>query len=164
MLTSIEEKTGSREETRIRPDIPGRPGRDAGRESGYKRHGTVPVIAAMNVAAGEIIASRIRRTDSVTFMSLLLMPGQSMAPGLRIPLIMGNGSSRTLKATRAWITGLPGFSVTYTPEHASWLNIVPCQNPAQGLTCCFTLGARADPSRLPVHGPGAWLAGALGTQ
>lgn len=34
---------------------------------------------------------------------------------------------------------------------------MPCQNPAQGLTCCLTLGARADPS-LPVHGPGVgWL-------
>ena len=40
----------------------------------------------MNVAAGEIIASRIRRNGSVTFMSFLLRPGQSMAPGLRIHL------------------------------------------------------------------------------
>jgi hypothetical protein len=33
----------------------------------------------MNVATGEIIASRIRRNDSVTFMSFLLMLDQSMA-------------------------------------------------------------------------------------
>src|SRR5712692_3856826 len=32
------------------------------------------------------------------------------------------------------------------------------------VTCCFTLGARADPSRLPVHGPGAGLAGAPGAR
>ena len=31
---------------------------------------------------------------------------------------------------------------------------VLCQNPAQGLTCCFTLSVRAYPSRLPIHGPG----------
>jgi hypothetical protein len=30
---------------------------------------------------------------------------------------------------------------------------VLCQNSAYGLTCCFRLGARADPSRLLVHGP-----------
>ena len=126
VLISIGEKTGTQAETRIRPDIPGRPGRDARdarREFEYKRHGTVSIIAAMNVTAGEIIASRIRRNDSVTFMSFLLMPGQSTAPGLRIRLIMDNGSSHTSKATRAWITAHPRFSVTYTPKHASWLNM-----------------------------------------
>jgi hypothetical protein len=32
------------------------------------------------------------------------------------------------------------------------------------LTCCFTLGVRADPSRLSVYGPGVRLAGAPGAQ
>ena len=58
-----------------------------------------------------------------TFMSFLLMPGQSMAPGLRIHPIMDNGSSHTSKATRAQITAHRRFSVTYTPKHASWLNM-----------------------------------------
>jgi hypothetical protein len=39
---------------------------------------------------------------------------------------------------------------------------VLCQNPEHRLTCCFTLGARAHPSGLPVHGPGARLAGTAG--
>jgi hypothetical protein len=34
-------------------------------------------------------------------------------------------------------------------------NPVPCQNSTRGLTCCFTLGACAHPSRLRVHGPNA---------
>ena len=92
VLISIDEKTGIQAKPRIRPDIPGRPGRDARREFEYQRHGTVSIIAAMNVATGEIIASRIRRNDSVTFMSFPLMLDQSMAPGLRIHLIMDNGS------------------------------------------------------------------------
>jgi hypothetical protein len=37
------------------------------------------------------------------------------------------------------------------------------ENPVQGLTCCFTLGARADPSRLPLHGSGVRLARAPGS-
>jgi hypothetical protein len=41
---------------------------------------------------------------------------------------------------------------------------VLCQNPVQGLTCCFTLGARAHSPHLPVHGPGVRLAGAAGAQ
>jgi hypothetical protein len=54
VLISIGEKTGIQAKTRIRSDIPGRPGRDARRELEYKRHGTVSIIAAMNVATGEI--------------------------------------------------------------------------------------------------------------
>jgi len=41
---------------------------------------------------------------------------------------------------------------------------VLCQNPAHSLTCCFTIGARAYPPRLPVHGPRVRLAGAPGAQ
>jgi hypothetical protein len=40
------------------------------------------VIAAMNVAADEVISQRIARNDSVTFVKFLLMLGQSIAPGL----------------------------------------------------------------------------------
>ena len=41
---------------------------------------------------------------------------------------------------------------------------VLCHNTVQGLTCCFTLGARADPSCLLAHDPGVRLAGAPGAQ
>ena len=39
-----------------------------------------------------------------------------------------------------------------------------CQNPAQGLTSCFTLCTRAHSPHLLVHGPGARLAGAAGAE
>ena len=41
---------------------------------------------------------------------------------------------------------------------------VLCQNSTHGLTCCFTIGARAYPPHLPVHGPRVRLAGAPGAQ
>jgi hypothetical protein len=44
------------------PQIRARPGRDARREFEYVRHGTISVIAAMNVATGEVIAERIEKT------------------------------------------------------------------------------------------------------
>ncbi len=36
---------------------------------------------------------------------------------------MDNGSSRTSGATRAWIAAHPRITVTYTPKHASWLDM-----------------------------------------
>jgi transposase len=124
VLVSIDEKTGIQARTRTRPDVPLRAGRDARREFEYVRHGTVSIIAAMNVTTGEVITQRITRNDSVTFMNFLAMLDQHIAPGLHIRLIMDNGSSHTSKATRAWIAAHPRFAVTYTPKHASWLNMI----------------------------------------
>ncbi len=81
------------------------------------------IIAAMDVTAGEVISQRIRRNDSAAFISFLTVLDQHIAPGLRIHLIMDNGSSHTSKATRAWLAAHPRFAVTHTPKHASWLNM-----------------------------------------
>ncbi|HTQ88051.1 MAG TPA: IS630 family transposase [Streptosporangiaceae bacterium] len=124
VLVSIDEKTGIQAKSRRYPDAPARPGRDARREWEYRRHGTVSIIAAMNTATGEVISQRIRRNDSAAFTEFLSMLDQHTAPGLRIHLIMDNGSSHTSKATRAWIAAHPRFTVTHTPKHASWLNVI----------------------------------------
>jgi transposase len=92
-----------------------RPGRDARREFEYLRHGTVSIIAAMNVTTGEVIAERIARNDSATFISFLSLLNQPVLPGLDIHLIMDNGSSHTSRATRGWLATHPGITVTYAP-------------------------------------------------
>jgi transposase len=84
----------------------------------------VSIIAAMNVATGEVIAQRIARNDSVTFIRFLVHLDQCTPPHLRIHLIMDNGSSHASKATRDWIAAHPRFAATYTPKHASWLNMI----------------------------------------
>src|SRR6266487_3808539 len=123
VLVSVDEKTGIQAKSRKHPEIPARPGRGTRREFEYIRHGTVSVLAAMNVTTGEVIAERIHRNDSQAFIRFLAMLDQMTPPRLRIHLIMDNGSSHTSRATRAWLAGHPRFSVTYTPRHASWLNM-----------------------------------------
>src|SRR6266487_2082469 len=124
VLVSIDEKTGIQAKSRKHPQIPAVPGRDARREFEYARHGTISLLAAMNVTTGQVIAERINRSDSATFTRFLNMLAQMIPPHLRIHLIMDNGSSHTSAATRAWLTAHPRFEVTYTPKHASWLNMV----------------------------------------
>jgi transposase len=124
VLISIDEKTGIQAKSRKHPGIPAAPGRDARREFEYVRHGTISIIAAMNVTTGQVIAERIRRNDSATFISFLAMLDQMTDPRLRIHLIMDNGASHTSAATRAWLAAHPRFEVTYTPKHASWLNMI----------------------------------------
>jgi transposase len=124
VLISVDEKTGIQAKSRKHPGTPARPGRDARREFEYVRHGTVSLLAAMNVTTGEVIGERITKNDSATFISFLAMLDQLTPPSLRIHLIMDNGSSHTSRATRAWLAGHPRFQVTYTPKHASWLNMI----------------------------------------
>jgi len=123
-LISVDEKTGIQAKSRKHPKIPARPGRDARREFEYVRHGTVSIIAAMNVTTGEVIAERIHRNNSAAFIAFLAMLDQMIPPHLRIHLIMDNGSSHTSRATRAWLAAHPRLAVTYTPKHASWLNMI----------------------------------------
>jgi len=124
VLISVDEKTGIQAKSRKHPQIPARPGRDARREFEYVRHGTISIIAAMNVTTGQVVTERIARNDSAAFTAFLAMLHQMIAPHLRIHLIMDNGSSHTSAATRAWLAAHPRFAVTCTPKHASWLNMV----------------------------------------
>jgi transposase len=124
LLLSVDEKTGIQAKSRKHPEIPAWRGRDARREFEYIRHGTVSIVAAMDVFTGQVLAHRIGRNNSVTFLEFLVTLEQCTDPGLRIHLILDNGSSHTSAATRAWIERHPRFTVTYTPKHASWLNMV----------------------------------------
>jgi transposase len=124
VLLSVDEKTGIQAKSRRYPDQPMSAGSPARREFEYRRHGTVSIVAAMNVTSGQVLTEWIARNNSQTFTGFLTMLDQVIDPGLDIHLIMDNGASHTSRATRAWLLAHPRFKVTYTPKHASWLNMV----------------------------------------
>jgi len=123
VVICIDEKTGIQAKSRRYPLWPAAAGRLARRESGYVRHGTVSIVAALDAATGQVVAEPIARNDSVTFTGFLHRLNQCVAPHLNIRLVMDNGSSHTSRATRAWIAAHPRITVTYTPKHASWLDM-----------------------------------------
>jgi transposase len=123
VVICIDEKTGIQAKYRRYPERPPRPGRLARREFEYVRNGTASIIAALNVATGQVVAEPITRNNSVTFTGFLHQLDQCIAPHLSIHLIMDNGSSHTSRATRAWIAAHPRITATFTPKHASWLDM-----------------------------------------
>jgi transposase len=123
MVICIDEKTGIQAKYRKYPGQPARPGRLARRESGYVRNGTVSIIAALHVGTGQVITEPIEHNNSVTFTGFLHRLDQCIDPALNIALVMDNGPSHTSRATRAWIAAHPRIQVTYTPKHASWLDM-----------------------------------------
>ena len=58
VLISVDEKTGLQAKSRKHPEIPAKTGRDGRREFEYVRHGTIFIIATMNVTTGQVIAGR----------------------------------------------------------------------------------------------------------
>ena len=125
VLLSLDEKTSIQAKSRKHPTRAMRRGRPARREFEYIRHGTVSLIAAMDVHSGEVLGEIIPgKNNSVNFIWFLTQIAQAIPPHLNIHLIMDNGSSHTSKMTRAWLAGQPRFTLTYTPKHASWLNMV----------------------------------------
>jgi transposase len=123
VVICIDEKTGIQAKYRKYPERPPRRGQLARREFEYVRNGTVSIVAALQIATGQVITEPITRNDSVTFTSFLHRLDQCIAPHLSIHIVMDNGSSHTSRATRAWIAAHPRISVTYTPKHASWLDM-----------------------------------------
>jgi len=123
VVICIDEKTGIQAKYRRYPEQPARPGRLARREFEYVRNGTVSIVAALEVATGQVVAEPIGRNDSATFTGFLHRLDQCIDPRLTIHLVMDNGSSHTSRATRAWIAAHPRITVTYTPKHASWLDM-----------------------------------------
>lgn len=129
VVICIDEKTGIQAKSRKYPERPPRPGRrgrrgrPARREFEYVRNGTASIIAALHIATGQVVTEPVEHNDSVTFTGFLHQLDQCTDPRLNIHIVMDNGPSHTARATRAWIAAHPRITVTYTPKHASWLDM-----------------------------------------
>lgn len=103
VVLSVDEKTGITARSRKHPDAPARPGQLVRREFEYVRHGTVSIIAALEVHTGQVLTQTIARNDSGTFIRFLRLLDSSIPAGLDIHLVMDNGSSHTSRKTGAWL-------------------------------------------------------------
>lgn len=124
VLFSVDEKTAIHARSRTRRTRAARRGRPELREFEYVRHGTASLMAAMNVTAGTVHPKIITSNDSTTFIEFLTELADTVEQSNNIHLILDNGSSHVSKQTKAWLAEHPRFIVTYTPKHASWLNMI----------------------------------------
>ncbi|WP_073450258.1 IS630 family transposase [Streptomyces yunnanensis] len=122
IVLSVDEKTAIQARSRRHPTRPARPGDVERREFEYRRHGTAPIIAALDVHTGPVLVEDITRDNSAAFIRFLRQLDQATDASLTIHLILDNGSSHVAKTTRTWLAAHPHFVVHHTPRHASWLN------------------------------------------
>ena len=107
-----------------RPPAPGR--HDSWlRDYEYVRHGTLSLLAGIDLLTGHLHGLVAERHRSREFVDFLRRVDGYYAPGVRIRLILDNHSSHISKETRAYLAGLPNrFEFVFTPKHGSWLNLI----------------------------------------
>ena len=124
---SVDEKPGVQALGTTAPDLPPVPGKYAsiGRDHEYVRHGTLSILAALDLHLGTVIAIVEPRQRSVEFIALLQRLHEHYPPGAIIRVVLDNHSAHISKETMAYLATLPGrFEYVHTPKHGSWLNLV----------------------------------------
>src|SRR5512135_649166 len=120
-IVSYDEKPGIQAIATTAPDLPPEPGVHAtfARDHEYKRHGTLSLLAGIDLLTGKVHACVEDRHRSREFIGFL-------ATGTTIKLILDNHSSHISKETNSWLAAQPEgrFILVFTPKHGSWLNLV----------------------------------------
>lgn len=126
---SVDEKPGVQALGVTAPDLPPVPGQHAGigRDHEYVRHGTLSILAALDLHNGEIIAEVEPRHRSREFIALLKRLDVHYPEPATIRIVLDNHSAHISKETMAYLATRPGrFEYVHTPKHGSWLNLVEC--------------------------------------
>jgi transposase len=124
---SVDEKPGVQALGVTAPDRPPVPGKHpgVGRDHEYVRHGTLSILAALDLHNGEIIATVEPRHRSREFIGLLKRLDAHYPSEAVIRIVLDNHSAHISKETMAWLATRPGrFEYVHTPKHGSWLNLV----------------------------------------
>lgn len=126
---SVDEKPGVQALGLTAPDLPPVPGKAAtvGRDYEYVRHGTVSILAGIDLHSGHIFAHAEDRHRSVEFIALLKEIDAYYPSEAIIRLVLDNHSAHISKETMAFLATRPGrFEYVHTPKHGSWLNLIEC--------------------------------------
>jgi transposase len=127
-IISYDEKPGIQAIATTAPDLPPVPGMHAtfARDYEYKRHGTVSLLAGIDLLTGQVHALVKDRHRSREFIEFLKLLDAAYPTHTAIKLILDNHSAHISKETKAWLADQPvgRFEFTFTPTHGSWLNLV----------------------------------------
>ncbi len=126
---SVDEKPGVQAIGLTAPDLPPVPGNASavGRDYEYVRHGTVSILAGIDLHSGHIFANVEERHRSVEFIALLKQLDEHYPKEAIIRVVLDNHAAHISKETVAYLGTRPGrFEYVHTPKHGSWLNLIEC--------------------------------------
>lgn len=126
-ILSYDEKPGIQAIENTAPDLPPVPGTHPtiARDHEYIRHGTMTLMAGIDLLNGKIIGNVVDRHRSREFIAFLTQVDHHYPPHAKIRIVMDNHSAHISKETRAYLAKNPNrFEFVFTPKHGSWLNLI----------------------------------------
>ena len=117
ITVSIDEKPGVQAIENTAPDLPPVPAKHptVGRDHEYKRHGTLSILASLDLQDGHVVARVEERHRSREFVALLKDLDAYYPEGVMIRIILDNHSAHISKETRAYLATRPTVSSMFTP-------------------------------------------------
>lgn len=126
---SYDEKPGIQAIGTTSPDLPPVPGTfdRIYRDFEYVRHGTLSLLAGIDLLSGHIHGLVTPRHRSREFIEFLQLVDAFYPAHYRIRVVLDNHSAHISKETRAYLKTVPNrFEFVFTPKHGSWLNLIEC--------------------------------------
>ena len=110
MRLSLDDKTSIQARSRKHPGRLAAPGRPARQEFEYIRHGTVSIIAAMDIDTGQVLTEPIERNTAATFTAFLDALDTAIDPAKQIDLVPGQRFQSHCQAHQSLVQGPPALA------------------------------------------------------
>ena len=126
VVFSFDEKTQCQALDRTQPSLPMKPGRAGTMTHDYKRHGTIDLFAAMNVATGEVLTDLRKGHTGADVLRFFKQIDASVPRGLDVHVVLDNLSAHSTPEIKAWLAhkNRRRWHLHPTPTSSSWLNLV----------------------------------------
>jgi transposase len=126
VVFSFDEKTQCQALDRTQPSLPIKPGRARTMTHDYKRHGTIDLFAAMNLATGEVLHDTRRSHAGDDVLAFFKLIDLHVPRHLDVHVVLDNLSAHKSAPVRKWLADprRARWHLHFTPTSASWLNLI----------------------------------------
>jgi transposase len=126
VVFSFDEKTSCQALDRTQPSLPMKAGRAGTMTHDYKRHGTIDLFAAMNLATGEVLTDLRKGHTGADVLRFFKQIDASVPRGLSIHVILDNLSAHSTPEIKKWLAHKDRrrWHLHFTPTSSSWLNLI----------------------------------------
>jgi transposase len=126
VVFSFDEKTQCQALDRTQPSLPLKPGRAGTMTHDYKRHGTVDLFAAMNIATGQVITHCQKSHAAADVLRFFKQIDAAVPRGLGVHVVLDNLSAHSAPEITKWLAhkNRRRWHLHFTPTSSSWLNLV----------------------------------------
>jgi transposase len=126
VVFSFDEKTQCQALDRTQPSLPMKRGRAGTMTHDYKRHGTIDLFAAMNIATGQVLTDLQKRHAAPDVLRFFKQIDAAVPRGLAVHVVLDNLSAHSAPQITKWLAHKDRrrWQLHFTPTSSSWLNLV----------------------------------------